>query len=323
MKYILPITLLGASLFAGCASTPQPPRELIEARAAFGRANAGPAARHDLVGLHNAQGDLQRAEQSFQREPESEVTRDLSYIALRHAQTVDARGATLQAQVEEARAARDREQATAQSLARVQSELQQAQQQQSMTAEQLAAERQAREQAERQAAEAMDSLRRVAAVREDQRGTVITLSGEVLFASGDATLLPIAQRRLQQVATALREQGVRHLVVEGHTDARGSAATNQQLSQSRAEAVRGFLVAQGISGDQVEAVGLGSSRPVASNETAEGRANNRRVEIVVSPARANGVSAAGASQGGAAGATPMSNGSPTSGASPMGNGARP
>lgn len=284
MKYTLTLTILGASLLGACASTPQPPRELVEARAAFQRANSGPASRHDLVGLHNAQGDLQRAEESFQREPSSEVTRDLSYIALRHAQTTEARGATLQSQDDETRAAREREQLTAQSLQRVQGELQQAHQQVAQTAEQLAAERQARAQAERQAAAALESLRRVAAVREDQRGTVITLSGEVLFASGDSTLLPIAQQRLQQVAQALRDQGARHLVIEGHTDARGSASANQQLSQARAQAVRGFLVAAGIPGDRVEAVGLGSSRPVATNDTTEGRANNRRVEIVVSPA---------------------------------------
>lgn len=291
MKYIALTAALGLTSLAGCASSSAPPRELVEARASFQRASQGPAARLALVDLHNAQGDLDRAERSFTDDPTSDVTRDLSYVALRHAQTVEARGDTLQADQERERALREQAALTGQRLEQTQSALQGAQAQLQNTQQtvattqaQLAAERQRREEAERQAAAAMESLRRVAAVREEQRGTVITLSGEVLFPTGESTLLPIAQRRLDEVARALIDQGARHLVVEGHTDSRGSPATNQALSLARAQAVRSYLISRGIPEGQIEANGLGPSRPVAPNDTPENRANNRRVEIVVSPA---------------------------------------
>jgi outer membrane protein OmpA-like peptidoglycan-associated protein len=102
-----------------------------------------------------------------------------------------------------------------------------------------------------------------------------------LFATGEHTLLPIAKEKLREVARALLEQGASSILVEGHTDSRGSAAKNQQLSLLRAREVRGFLISQGIPTASIDAEGVGEERPVASNETAEGRANNRRVEIVV------------------------------------------
>lgn len=286
MNYIATITVLGIASLTGCASSSAPPRELVEARSTFTRASQGPAARLALVDLHNAQGDLERAERSFTDDPASDVTRDLSYVALRRAQTVEARGDTLQADQERERAERDATALTGQQLAQTQTALQSSQQAVVQSQAELAAERTRREAAERQAAAALESLRRVAAVREDQRGTIITLSGEVLFATGQSTLLPIAQQRLDQVARALIDQGARHLVVEGHTDSRGSPASNQQLSLERAQAVRTYLISRGIPQGQIEASGLGPSRPIAPNETPEGRANNRRVEIVVAPASA-------------------------------------
>jgi outer membrane protein OmpA-like peptidoglycan-associated protein len=120
-------------------------------------------------------------------------------------------------------------------------------------------------------------------LREEQRGLVLTLSGSVLFSSGKATLLPSAQDRLTQVAEALRESKHQLITIEGHTDSRGSLSFNQVLSAQRAEAVRHFLVSRGIAPERIRAVGMGPDRPVAENRTAEGRANNRRVEIVLSP----------------------------------------
>ena len=112
---------------------------------------------------------------------------------------------------------------------------------------------------------------------------VITLSGSVLFASNKSELLPAAQTRLNDVANALNRQDAgSNIVVEGHTDSQGAAKYNQALSQRRAQSVRDYLVARGIASDRVTAQGFGLTRPIADNETAEGRANNRRVEIVVS-----------------------------------------
>ena len=111
---------------------------------------------------------------------------------------------------------------------------------------------------------------------------MITLSGEVLFKTKEATLLPIAQTQLDKVAEALKSQGEdKTIVVEGHTDSQGKDSYNQDLSRRRAEAVRSYLVSRGIPDDMITAVGKGELEPIADNKTAEGRANNRRVEIEI------------------------------------------
>jgi len=112
---------------------------------------------------------------------------------------------------------------------------------------------------------------------------VITLSGSVLFASDKAALLPEAKTRLGQVTAALLETKERRLDVQGYTDSQGKDAYNIDLSQRRADAVRMYLVSQGYPPDLIVAHGAGKSLPVADNATAEGRANNRRVEIVIQP----------------------------------------
>jgi len=129
----------------------------------------------------------------------------------------------------------------------------------------------------------MASLQEIAKVKEESRGMVITLSGSVLFATGKYELLPIARDKLDEVAKALNDQGYKSILVEGHTDAKGSATANDSLSLKRADSVRTYLVSRGVPSDKITAQGLGSSRPVADNGTADGRANNRRVEIVVAP----------------------------------------
>ncbi len=148
----------------------------------------------------------------------------------------------------------------------------------------LEAERRARMEAEAraQATEALSQMERAGQLqlREDARGTVLTLSGSVLFASGEAVLLPSARNRLSEIADALR-QSPASLTIEGHTDALGPELYNEELSLRRAERVRDFLVSQGVSPDRISVRGLGEYRPVASNATPEGRANNRRVEIIL------------------------------------------
>jgi len=123
----------------------------------------------------------------------------------------------------------------------------------------------------------------VAKVKEEARGIVITLSGSVLFATGKYDLLPIAREKLDEVAKALNDQGYKSMLVEGHMDSVGSASANETLSLKRAESVRTYLVSRGVPSDKIRASGLGSSRPISENTTPDGRANNRRVEIVVEP----------------------------------------
>jgi outer membrane protein OmpA-like peptidoglycan-associated protein len=113
-----------------------------------------------------------------------------------------------------------------------------------------------------------------------QQGTVLTL-GDVLFESGQATLLPGAALKLDPLVEYMRSHPNSSLVIEGHTDSIGSSGYNQQLSQARADAVRNYLTAQGIPMERMIARGMGEDFPLASNETAAGRQQNRRVEVLV------------------------------------------
>jgi outer membrane protein OmpA-like peptidoglycan-associated protein len=141
-----------------------------------------------------------------------------------------------------------------------------------------------REEAEARAAQAAANLAEFAMVKHETRGMVITLSGSVLFASAKSDLLPAAQMKLNEVANALiKEDPISKRVVEGHTDSQGAAAYNQDPSQRRAQVVRDCLVTRGIASDRIAAQGFGPTRSVADNASPEGRANNRRVEIVVMP----------------------------------------
>ena len=117
--------------------------------------------------------------------------------------------------------------------------------------------------------------------RDTARGLVVNLS-DVTFASGQAALQPGAREKLARVSGILSAHPALRLEIEGHTDSVGSDTLNQSLSDRRAESVRTYLVQQGVPTAAVTAVGFGKARPVASNETAEGRQLNRRVELVVS-----------------------------------------
>lgn len=267
-----------AGLIAGCAATV--PHELSDAREANKRASSGDAAQVAPVELHKADQALQQAEAAFKDHPKSAETRDLSYIALRKAEIAEA---TASVEIEKQRrtAAQADLLASQGEIAKIaQEELAQSRSEQAATkqSDALAVERNARTTAEQQAAAALAKL---AAVQEDARGLVISLTGSVLFPTNQSTLLPSAEARLRQVAEVLLEAPDRNLIVEGHTDSQGSDSYNQTLSQARADRVRDLLVQSGYRATLVKSSGMGETRPVADNATADGRANNRRVEIVV------------------------------------------
>src|SRR5262249_27365622 len=121
-------------------------------------------------------------------------------------------------------------------------------------------------------------LARIAATRREARGFVVTLSSGLFFDTGKTTLKKGAQATLTRIADQLKAEEKVKVLVEGHTESVGSAAKNQQLSEKRAEAVRDFLVGAGISAERVTAVGRGKEQPIATNKTAAGRQQNRRVE---------------------------------------------
>lgn len=144
---------------------------------------------------------------------------------------------------------------------------------------------QMREQAEKEKQELrarlLQQLNTILATRDSARGLVANMS-DVLFKSGSFELLPGARERLAKVSGIVLAYPTLHLQVEGHTDSIGGDEYNQQLSENRADAVRDYLVQQGISANSIVARGLGKTEPIATNDTPEGRQQNRRVELVLS-----------------------------------------
>jgi outer membrane protein OmpA-like peptidoglycan-associated protein len=269
---------------SGCAGA-TPPREILDARSAYNTAASGPAGRLALADLHTAKETLQAAEQSYDRDGNTQDTRDLAYTAQRRAELATARADVVQS-------LRQRDAVIAQMNANQTAQVQltsaalgRANQQLNSATQALSAERARAADAERRAAQAASDLARIATVKQEARGLVITLSGSILFASGKSEILPAAQSKLSDVANALMKQDPSaKIVVEGFTDSTGGDALNQALSESRAEAVRSFLVSHGVSSDRISAEGRGPSDPIADNASPEGRANNRRVEIVIQSA---------------------------------------
>ena len=130
-------------------------------------------------------------------------------------------------------------------------------------------------------AQLLDQFNSILDTRDTPRGLVVSL-GDVLFATGKYDLKSDAQLKLAKLSGIILAHPGLNLSVEGYTDNVGSEEFNQNLSEKRAEGVRSFLIQQGLAPDRVTAQGFGMSSPVASNDTAAGRQQNRRVEIVVS-----------------------------------------
>ena len=127
----------------------------------------------------------------------------------------------------------------------------------------------------------LQQLNLILETRETARGLIVNIS-DVLFDVDKYTLKPGTREKLAKVSGILLAYPGLRIQVEGHTDSTGSDEYNQKLSEQRAEAVRGYLVGQGVPSASVTAVGFGKANPVASNDTAAGRQQNRRVELVVS-----------------------------------------
>ena len=117
--------------------------------------------------------------------------------------------------------------------------------------------------------------------RDTARGLVVNMS-DVLFDSGKFTLRPLAREKLAKISGIVLAYPSLKLAVEGNTDSVGTEIFNQRLSERRAEGVRTYLTQQGVPESSTTATGFGKSRPIASNDTSEGRQQNRRVELVVS-----------------------------------------
>jgi outer membrane protein OmpA-like peptidoglycan-associated protein len=273
--------ITAACLAAGCGAS-APSKELVDARTAYARLEAGPANARIPAEVHDTKIMLDHAEQT--------KSIDDAYLAQRKAQLVEAHAGTIAATAQRDQATKDLQAArlargdrAEKELGVVRKDLVTAENKTAMTQQQLDAERVARLDAEQKSKEAMDNLAKMAALKQETRGLVITLSGAVMFVTNQSALLPAAMSSLNNVAAALKTTPDRNIMVEGHSDSTGAHAYNVDLSQRRADAVRLYLISQAVPQEMIRAQGIGPDRPVASNASAEGRANNRRVEIVVSP----------------------------------------
>jgi outer membrane protein OmpA-like peptidoglycan-associated protein len=137
-------------------------------------------------------------------------------------------------------------------------------------------------QEQQQSEEALrQTLAQLAQVREEARGLIVTLPGSIYFDVNKSDVKPAMRERLTEIGHALAKVPDRHILIEGHTDSDGKASYNLELSRLRAEAVRSVLVAGGVGPDRVETQGYGKTRPIASNDNPAGKAQNRRVEIIL------------------------------------------
>lgn len=269
-------------LFSACSTTP--PDSLQMARTEFSQINSNPAvATHAPEDLQQASEALRRAENAWEDDEDDEVVNHLAYLSTSHARIAQERARTREAeqQIENATAERDRVRLEARTVEADRAKMQAAQaQQQARDARTVAALAQANSRDVQARNAELEAQLKALRGKSTDRGTVITL-GDVLFDTGKSRLKPGSRRNMEQLATALKNTGGRKVLIEGHTDSKGSDELNQQLSEARANAVREALIGLGVDQAQISTAGYGERYPIASNNTAAGRQLNRRVEIVI------------------------------------------
>ncbi len=296
-------SLIAVGLLAACASTTPPPA-LEQARAAVSTAAGDPAVnQYAQLELKQATEAMARADRGWADDRDTSETNHLAYVARQRAEIAvnAARARQLDANIQQAGSEADRIRLQARTqeadAARMRADAQarnaQMAQQQAMSAEQRAAQQQAQAAAAMaQANAAQDRVRALEAQLRDmeaqqtERGLLVTL-GDVLFAFNKAELSAQAAPRLDKLANFLKQFPDRKLLIEGYTDSVGGDSYNQELSERRAQAVRDALVQRGVDTSRITARGYGKAHPVAENASPEGRAMNRRVEIVIADDKGN------------------------------------
>jgi outer membrane protein OmpA-like peptidoglycan-associated protein len=270
-----------AVLLAACATNRPEDPALVQARDAVDKLQSDPLAQQ-VAGkpLQDARDSLAAAQAAARAHKPPEEVDHLAYLAKRHADMGEA-------VVDENRA----HQQIAQAQAQRDAVLIAAREREAQAARAQAA----RAQADAQAAEAKNQATQhelsELQAKQTERGMVLTLGSNLLFDTGSDVLKPGADEALDRVSRFLQQHQGIDIRVEGHTDSVGSDSLNDALSERRANAVAHALESRGVDSGRVQAVGRGKQLPIATNETAAGRQQNRRVEIVFSDAKGQFVSA--------------------------------
>lgn len=209
------------------------------------------------------------------------------------AEAEKAKAEAVAAAQEAARQREEAEKAKAEALAQQQALAVEADKAKAAAAQSESLRQQAENEKQELRARLLQQLNSILATRDSARGLIANMS-DVLFRSGSFELAPGARETLAKVSGILLAYPSLHLAVEGHTDSVGSDEYNQALSEHRAESVRDYFVQQGVPAGSIEAHGFGKTEPIASNDTSEGRQQNRRVELILSgDAIGNAADAAG------------------------------
>ena len=295
---------------------PNVPLDLLEARNAVSIAKAAGAEQYANGSIMKAEDMLQRAEDYYQRKQgrtpigtaargATQMAEDARVLTLRKKEQereaevrkaaadaqakaeADAAAAQQHAREAQAQSDEDARRRAAAEQAQAQAEQQQAaalaaqQQAQAAAAESDRQRQDAIRQKEEMRARLLAQLNQVLQTRDTARGLIVSMP-DVLFDFNKYTLKPDARERLAKISGIVLAYPDLKLDIEGFTDSIGSDEYNQELSEKRAEGVRGYLVSSGVKPDSVSATGLGKANPVADNSTAAGRKLNRRVEMIVS-----------------------------------------
>lgn len=277
--------LAAAVLAAACASAPMSTPTLDQARADFVSANNNPqVSTYAPMEFKQASEALDQANQAAHRRESLEDVDRLAYVAKQRIATAQEVAKAKAAEADIADASRQRDQVRLEARTAEAERAKREAEAATAAAQQAQAQAQSAQQqnaalAER-AAHLEALLNDIQAVKTE-RGYVVTI-GDVLFATNQATLNPNGMSTLRKLADVMRENPDRTVLVEGFTDSTGSASYNQDLSQRRANAVASALGEMGVPRDRISMKAYGQAFPVASNDNASGRQQNRRVEIVLS-----------------------------------------
>jgi outer membrane protein OmpA-like peptidoglycan-associated protein len=290
----LPMTLIAVAIISGCSSVPKKNASLEEAHSSYNSARNDPQVTNLApLELKEAGDSLDQADQALSKGEGDAKVNHLAYIASQQVAIAEetAKRKTAELAVTEASAQRGQvrlEARTAEADAANQQAAQQAAIAQETAAQQAAALAAAGASAERDQALIAQQEKQLKELnaKKTARGMVITL-GDVLFSTNKAQLSSGGTRNVQKLADFLKQFEQRKVLIEGYTDSTGSNDYNQMLSVRRADAVRTALIDMGISSDRISTRGYGEAFPVASNKTAAGRQQNRRVEIILSDDNGN------------------------------------